>query len=96
MNFKWNDFNCTASTAVYTNGRVALFLDDTNTGEAIAVASINIPEAIIPKGYAAIKNYGENEGVLEALIENKIIGKEPFCMLRSGHISDIPVHEILI
>ena len=61
----------------YNNGAVALELVDTEDGEPYMVATVNIPGVLteegIYDGYTFIKNWSENEGILECLIENKIV-----------------------
>lgn len=61
-------------------------------GETVAVASVNLAE--VKTGYIAIKNYSENEGVLEWLIENKIVS-EPGQYVRSGFVK-IPICKLLV
>lgn len=41
-------------------------------GEIYFVATVNI-DAELPNGFVLIKNYGENEGILEWLVENNIV-----------------------
>jgi len=56
----------------YENSRRAMELI-TKDGEVICVATINIPEVDVPDGHVLIKNWSENEGVLESLLENGVI-----------------------
>lgn len=58
----------------YSNGRIALELIDAEDGETVMVATVNIPDAMIEKDELIIKNYSENEGVLEALQKEGIVG----------------------
>ena len=58
----------------YQNGMTALELIDTEDDEVVMVATVNIPDAQIEKDELIIKNYSENEGVLEALQKLGIIG----------------------
>lgn len=41
--------------------------------EPYAVASVNIPELNLEPNEVIIKNYSENEGILEFLLENNIV-----------------------
>lgn len=54
----------------YKDGSIALQLY-TFDGEPLATATVCLSEygCIPPEGHAYIKNYAENEGILEALIE---------------------------
>jgi len=44
-------------------------------GEPMAVATVNIPEAMLQEGEVWIKNWSENEGIYEALMAAGIIGE---------------------
>ena len=59
----------------YPNGRPALILTDAEDGSGVCYASINIPQIDLEKDEVIIKNYSENQGVLDALIEAGIITK---------------------
>lgn len=65
------------------------------TGEGVAVATINLSEVDIPdsplkdiilkdKGYVFIKDYSENEGVLETLLKEGVVG-EPIGTVPVGY-----------
>lgn len=56
----------------YSNGRHVIQLFNTG-GELLATATVNVPKAILHSDEVLIKNWSENEGILEALIENKIV-----------------------
>lgn len=56
----------------YQNGRIYIGGDDPEEGPAFD-ATINLPEQHIRLDEAFIKNYGENEGVLEFLMDNDIV-----------------------
>ena len=85
--------NCTIRMHEYPNGGPALVIyqDD----QVLLKASVNIPEYTLPEGYICIKNWSENEGILESLIENNIIdpprvfiplsfNEAPVCKLKGG------------
>lgn len=73
----------------YDNGRVALQLADAETGEPIAKATVNIPEIEIAADEAFIKNWSENEGMLEALIEAGLVTQT--VMAGSSNHVDAPI-----
>lgn len=56
------------------NQRDAILLICPN-GELMAVATVNIPEAMLQDGEVWIKNWSENEGIYEALMAAGIIGE---------------------
>ncbi len=61
----------------------------------MATASIN-PDVQLPDGYIAIKNYRENTGVLEALLEAGVIedtGKRVQAGYELAHLCHILVRE---
>lgn len=45
----------------------------TQKGEPFMVASVNLPEVDLEENEILIKNYSENEGIYEALVEAKVI-----------------------
>jgi tRNA A37 threonylcarbamoyladenosine synthetase subunit TsaC/SUA5/YrdC len=74
-----NGIECSVVFGEYGNNRVAIQLV-TNSGEPYMTATINIPKEPLGKDEVIIKNFSENEGILQALIA-------------SGHISE-PVRAI--
>lgn len=72
---EWHGKKLAVRFSHYTdNDRLALLLHDPEEDEPYATASVNVVEAQVPDGHVLIKNWSENEGVLEALIAAKIIG----------------------
>jgi hypothetical protein len=61
--------------------------------EPFMVASVNLPDEKLENDEIAIKNYSENKGILEALIEAKIVS-EPLRFVQSGFVS-IPICKLL-
>ena len=61
--------------------------------EEYAVVSTN-PNTELEKGFVAIKNWSENEGILNVLIREGIIST-PSYFIKSGFV-DIPVSKLLI
>lgn len=70
----------------YVNGRTALQLIDVEDGEVVMVATVNIPSSTIEKDELIIKEYSENEGVLEALQKAGIAGPV-LRTVRTGFVS---------
>ena len=68
----------------YQNNRIAIELVDKNDGEPICMATVNIPEAPLADNEIIIKNYSENEGVLEFLQKNSYVGKT-LRMVQAGY-----------
>ena len=72
---KFKKWNCLIEKGKYNNGRIALSFVNKRNGEDIIVATVNIPEVRIAKDEVIIKNYSENEGVLEILMQAGIISE---------------------
>ena len=85
---------CVVTTGYYGNGRPAIELDNAHTGEPFMVPSVNIVDANLKPGEIAIKNYSENEGILDVLVKAGIVSK-PKYMVDAGYTS-VPVCDLLI
>ena len=88
------NYKCNIVKEQYTNGRTALLLMDVDDNEHVATATVNLPDDDIPEKYVAIKDYSENEGMLNLLIEEKIVA-QPVEHISSGFVS-IPICKLLI
>lgn len=65
------------------NDRTAILLVDAETGELWTVATVNVPEENISDDEVIIKDWSENEGITDALIDAGII-EEPHDMVICG------------
>jgi len=63
---------CAVLKARYRNGQTALILNDMNTGERVAAASVAMDVAIA-EDHVLIKTGSENEGILPALVNGGIV-----------------------
>lgn len=89
-NLKFKGWNCYLDVATYQHGgRIALQLFEHGTGDYIAVATVNMPDHQLTPSEVAIKNYSENEGVLDLLIEAGVL-REPHRYVRNGFVT-LPV-----
>jgi len=79
--------NCYIKIQKYSNGQPALVIYQ--DGEVLLKASVNVQNYIPPKGFICIKNWSENEGILESLIENQVIDP-PQVFIPSGFV-EVPV-----
>jgi len=68
-NVNFAGFESTVEFATYSNGRTAIQLCDANDGQPIATATVNLPDEPMAEDEADIKNYSENSGILDALID---------------------------
>lgn len=69
----FKNYNISVNKAKYSNGRTAIQLTDKEDGSPFATATINLPQEKLEKDEVIIKNYSENEGILDFLISNNII-----------------------
>lgn len=84
----------------YHKGGIAIILEhtdeDTRFTEQYAVATVYVVELEqFGEDYVAIKNYAENEGVLDALVSGGVIEKEAVAISHSGFV-DLPIHKLTV
>ena len=94
MKILFQTFECKLNKTEYVNGRTALVLEDINDGQNVAVATINVPKQKLEHDEVIIKNYGENEGILDLLVSHKIIS-QPLKHVVTG-LTSSPICKILI
>lgn len=74
----FGDYEVFIEQGKYLNGRVAWEMIEVESDDPYAMATVNIPEyadARLDAGtHVIIKNWSENEGVLEGLLASGIIG----------------------
>ena len=69
----FRNWKCRVGLGQYYNGNLAILLVDAKDGGPVATASINMIEELLEEGEIVIKNYSENEGIVEALVIGGII-----------------------
>ena len=89
---RFKQWDCTVQKRQYGNGRVALQLLDAEDGSPIATATVNLPDEPLGKNLVFIKDYGENTGILDALISVGVV-KPTGEKVRSGFV-EVPVCEL--
>lgn len=57
----------------HNNQRTSIQLYEQATGEPFMTASVNMPDIWLSDDMVCIKNYSENEGILDALINEQIL-----------------------
>lgn len=72
----------------YRDGSVSIQLFDSEDGSPYATATTHL-SGQLEKGEIAIKDWSENEGILDFLIENNIVTK-PHRFINSGFVS-VPI-----
>ena len=81
-------YQCKIVGGKYRNGGLALQLVDAETGEPISIATLcvsNLPD----NSFIAVKDYSENRGMLDFLVENGIVDYVLY-RIDNGFV-DIPV-----
>lgn len=78
----------------YSNGQTRIQLIDKEDGLPYATATVAIEDGLIKEGEVAIKDYSENEGVLDSLIEAGIVD-HPHAFIQSSYVK-IPVCKLTI
>lgn len=89
VQLKWKDWDCEIVPRYYGNSRPALQLIDANDGCPIATATLNLPEEKLDDDEICIKNYSENMGMLESLLEHGLVD-EPTRFIQLNHVR-VPV-----
>jgi hypothetical protein len=69
------EYNVHLEKGKYSNGRTAIELIDAEDGIPVMVATVNIPEVPLNEDEIIIKDYSENEGVLDFLQQNGLVGE---------------------
>lgn len=92
---KYMGWDCKIQFHKYRNGSLAMRLVSTyDTQEPIATASVNLANGEVKPGEIAIKDYSENDGMLQTLISHGIVS-EPIRYIRTGYI-EIPICNLLV
>lgn len=71
MTILFKNRQMTVVKQTYLHGGICLSIIDED-GEVYAIATVNTDFPLLPD-QLVIKNYSENEGILEALIEGKVV-----------------------
>ena len=82
---KFRQWDCYIVIGYYANGRIAIRLLDAQDNEPVAVISVNLPDKAMNDNEVFIKNYSENEGILECMIHYGIVS-EPIRFVQSGFV----------
>lgn len=86
-------FSATMSKKMYENQRIAIQFTDTEDGSIITMATVNLPDVKIEENEITIKDYSENEGILDEMINQGIISK-PLRHENTGYVR-IPICKLL-
>jgi hypothetical protein len=87
-------FNISLVFGQYRNGQRAIEMIDEADGAPYAVATVALVNEQLSADEVAIKNWSENDGVLESLIENEIVSA-PIRYVSSGFVQ-VPICKLLV
>lgn len=90
---QYETYNVSLKFGRYHNRRIAIEVIDLEDGCPVMMATVNLPDVSLSADEVIIKNYSENEGVLEFLIENGIVSA-PVRSVSSGWVT-CPVVKLL-
>jgi hypothetical protein len=90
---KFKQWDCVVAFAQYGNKRTAIQLLAADDNTPIAVASVNLPDEPMEADEIAIKDYSENEGMLDCLVKAKIVST-PLRFVESGWVT-IPICHLM-
>jgi hypothetical protein len=85
----YGDYQLKLQFAKYSNGQTAIKLIDITDGMPFATATVCVEDDLVKEGEVAIKDYSENEGMLDTLIDADVI-EHPHAFIQSGWVK-IPV-----
>ena len=99
---KFLDYECFLFVDKYSNGNTAIELADEEG--TVAIATVNLADGNLPEDQAYIKDYSENEGMLQALkdagIVKRVIGNKasgfvifPLCELDMDKLDEYTYKE---
>ena len=91
---KHGDYNLELELGIYHNGQVCLRLRDMEDKMPYATATVCVENDLLQKGEVAIKDYSENEGILNALIEADIV-EPPHAFIQADY-TKIPICKLII
>ena len=94
MKVTFNNWDCILEKKTYPNNRIALQLIDAEDGSPVAMVTVNLPDEQLNDDEVLIKDYSENEGMYQALVDAKVIS-EAISYVQSGFV-EVPKCKILI
>lgn len=89
----YGDFELNLQFAKYQNGQTAIKLIDNQDGMPFATATLCVEDALLKEDEVAIKDYSENVGILQTLIDAEIV-EEPHAFIQSNFVK-IPICKLV-
>lgn len=95
MKINFNQWECEVLIKKYPlNNRTAIELVDAEDNSPVAVATVNFPDEPLNNDEVLIKDYSENEGMYQALVDAKVIS-EAIEFIQRGFVQ-VPKCKLLI
>lgn len=85
----FGEFELNLQFAKYGNGQTAIQLIDAIDGMPFATATVCVEDDLLKENEVAIKDYSENAGILDTLIDAEIV-EYPHAFIQSGFVK-IPI-----
>jgi hypothetical protein len=91
----FNGWKCKVDRSMQyvSGGKPVIRLFDEQTGEFVATASVNLEGVELGEDETAIKDYSENTGILEALVQANVV-ENPHDWVNMGFVK-IPICKII-
>jgi len=87
MKVTFKNWKCKAVGVYYSNDKKAIKLISVKDGEPIATATVNLSQYTLPDNEVFIKDYSENEGMTQSLIDADIILPDHVLAVKSGFVT---------
>jgi hypothetical protein len=68
LKMEWHGWDCILQKGRYIDNSIAILLFDAHDGEPVSKATVAIDGANLKENQIIVKDYSENEGMLDALI----------------------------
>jgi len=91
---RFKRWDCKLVWSYYGNDRRALQLIDAVDFSRVATATVNIPDKALESDEVFIKDYSENEGMLDALVKAGIV-EDTGRRVTTGHVT-VPVCRVIV
>lgn len=89
---RFKQWDCIVRKRQYDNGRPALQLIDAEDGSPIATATVNLPDLPAEPNQVFVKDWSENEGMLNALVAAGVV--KPTGQTVRSRFVEVPVCEL--
>lgn len=93
LTVKYKQWDVEVAFDMYMNGNTAINLVDVEDGGLVATATVNTSAPTFDSDLVGIKDYSENEGMVDFLVKEGIIEEDSVHSVKMGFVS-IPFHTL--